>query len=65
MFPNTGEKVNLGRRTAYSLMGADFQGKTGIKQSLTADMWGKYVVPRLIYGLEVLNIRKKKDIQSL
>ena len=47
--PNTDEKVNLGRRTAYSLMGAGFHGKPGIKQSLKADMWRKYVVPRLTW----------------
>ena len=29
-----------------------------------ADMWRKYVVPRLTYGLEVLTLRKK-DLNSL
>ena len=62
--PNTDEKVNLGRRTAYSLMGAGFHGKSGLKQCIKADMWRKYVVPRLIYGLEVHNLRKK-DLQQL
>ena len=61
---NIDEKINLGRRTAYSRMSAGFHGKTGIKQSLKADMWRKYVMRRLIYGLEVQNIRKK-DIQLL
>ena len=45
-------------------MGAGFHGKTVIKQSLKADMWKKYVIPRLIYGLEVQTLRKK-DIQLL
>ena len=62
--PNTDEKVNLGRRTAYSLMGAGFNGKSCLKQCIKADMWRKYVVPRLIYGLEVHNLRKK-DLQQL
>ena len=61
---NIDEKINLGRRTAYSLMSAGFHDKTGIKQSLKADMWRKYVMQRLIYGLEVQNLRKK-DIQLL
>ena len=62
--PNTDEKLNLGRRTAYSLMGAVFHGKSGLKQSIKASMWMKYVIPRLTYGLEVLNLRKK-DIAQL
>lgn len=62
--PNIDEKTDLGRRTAYSLMGAGFHGKSGVKQSIKADMWRKYIVPRLIYGLEVHNL-KKKDIQLL
>ena len=28
--PNTDEKIYLGRRTAYSLMGAGFHGKSGL-----------------------------------
>ena len=62
--PNIDEKINLGRRTAYSLMGAGFHGKSGLKQSIKADMWRKCVVPRLFSGLEVHNI-KKKDIHQL
>ena len=45
-------------------MGAGFHGKSGIKQSIKADMWRKYVIPRLTYGLEILNL-KKKDINAL
>ena len=61
---NIDEKINIGRRTAYSLMGAGFHGRSGTKQSIKADMWRKYVIPRLIYGLEVQNL-KKKDITAL
>ena len=45
-------------------MGAGFHGKSGLKQCIKADMWRKYVIPRLIYGLEVHNLRKK-DVQQL
>ena len=61
--PNIDEKVNLGRRTADSLMGAGFHGKSGLKQSIKANMWMKYVVPRLVYSLEVLSMRKKDTTQ--
>ena len=52
--PNIEEKIGLGRRTACSLLGARFHGKSGLKQSLKADtcMWRKYGIPRLIYWLE-------------
>ena len=58
------EKINIGRRTAYSLIGAGFHGRLGIKQSINVDMWRKYIIPRLTFGLEVLNL-KKKDINAL
>ena len=45
-------------------MGAGFHGKSDLKQSIKADMWRKYVVPRFYFGLEVHNIMKK-DIQQL
>ena len=61
--PNIDEKVNLGRRTAYSLMGAGFHGKSWLKQSIKANMWMKYVVPRLVYGLEVISMIKKDTTQ--
>ena len=44
-------------------MGAGFHGKFGLKPSIKADMWRKYVVPRLIYVLEVHNLRKKDVLQ--
>ena len=37
--PNTDEKINLGRRTAYSLMGAGFHGKSGLIWSITEKSW--------------------------
>ena len=62
--PNIEEKISLGCRIAYSLLGAGFHGKSGLKQSFKVDMWRKYAIPRLIYGLEVHKLRKK-DIQQL
>ena len=57
---NVDEKISLGRRTAYSLMGAGLHSGNGLKQSVG----GKYVVPRFTYGLEVL-VLKAGDIKSL
>ncbi|MEW8547407.1 MAG: reverse transcriptase domain-containing protein, partial [Candidatus Thiodiazotropha sp.] len=62
--PNIPEKINLGRRTAYSLMGAGFHSMNGLKQSVNGKLWSTYVIPRVIYGLEVLHLRQS-DISQL
>ena len=61
---NIDEKVNLGRRTAYSLMGAGFQSMNGLKQCVSGKLWSTYDIPRLLYGLEVLDL-KQSDLQRL
>ncbi|MEW8544220.1 MAG: reverse transcriptase family protein, partial [Candidatus Thiodiazotropha sp.] len=47
---NIDEKVALGRRTAYSLMGAGFHSVNGLKVSQNAHIWQTFVVPRMVYG---------------
>ena len=58
---NIQERVDRGRRTLYSLMGAGCHGKTGISQCVKAHMWTTYVVPRFTYGLETLPLAKKDE----
>ena len=58
------EKVSLGRITAYSLMGAGLHCGNGLTQSVCGKLWPTYVVPRLLYGLEVLDLTGK-DIEVL
>ena len=53
------EKITLGRKTAYSLMGAGFHSGNGLKVSLNGFIWSTYVLPRVVYGLEALILRKK------
>ena len=57
--PEIDEKVSLGRKTAYSLMGAMFYGDGGLKALQNGHVWSTFVVPRLVYGLEVILLRKK------
>ena len=60
---NVEEKVSLGRRTAYSLMGAGFHSVNGLKSSQNACLWSTFVVvPRFVYGLEaeLLNCKELK-----
>ena len=61
--PDIDEKISLGRKTAYSLMGAGFHGGGGLKASQNGLIWSTFVVPRLLYGLEALLLRKK-DIDN-
>ena len=62
--PDIEEKINLGRKTAYSLMGSGFHGGGGLKPSQNGYIWSTFVVPRLLYGLEALS-HTKKDIECL
>ena len=61
---NVDEKVTLGRRTAYSLMGAGFHSVNGLKTSQNSHIWKTLVVPRIVFGLEVL-LLNKKDFEYL
>ena len=62
--PDIEEKINLGRKTAYSLMGTCFHGVGGLKPSQNWYIWSIYVVPRLLYGLESI-LFSKKDVEFL
>ncbi|KAH3861127.1 hypothetical protein DPMN_024055 [Dreissena polymorpha] len=61
---NKKDKIELRRRTAYSLMGAGFNGKNGLKQSVKARLWSTFVVPRMLYALEVLPY-SQADLKAL
>ena len=57
-------KLSLGRKTAYSLMGAGFHGAGGLKAAKNGHIWSTFVIPKLLYGVEC-QLLKKKDIESL
>ena len=48
----------------YSLMGAGIYGGSGLNPVVSAHLWKMYVIPRVIYGLEVLSCTLS-DVQSL
>ena len=54
----------LGRKTAYSLMGAGLHGGSGLKATHNGRIWSTFVIPRLLYDLEV-QLLKRKDIENL
>ena len=51
--PDVGKKIQLGRRTMYSLMGAGVYGGSGLNPMVSAHLWRIYPLPRILYGLEV------------
>ena len=61
---DTDGKLSLGRKTAYSLMGAGFHGGSGLKVAQNGHLRSTFVLPRLWYGLEC-QLLKKKDIETL
>ena len=46
-------KITLGRKTAYSLMGAGLHGGSELKATLNGHIWSTFVNPRFLNGLEV------------
>lgn len=51
-------RIDLGRKTAYSLMGAGFHGGNGLRAAQNGHIWSTFVIPRLIYRLEVQLFKK-------
>ena len=56
--------IALGRKTAYSLVGAGFHRGNGLRAAQDGHIWYTLDIPRLLYGLEV-QLLKKTDIANL
>ena len=50
---NTDDRIQLARRSMYVLMGAGMHGKNGLAPQISHHLWMTYVIPRMLYGLEV------------
>ena len=48
----------------YALLGSGMHGKNGISPIITVQMWNTFVIPRLLHGIELLDVRKK-DLEDL
>ena len=57
-------RIKTARNTAYALMGAGFHGINGVNPEVSFSIWQTYIRPRLLYGLESINL-SKCDIQNL
>ena len=61
---NVADRISLARRTGYSLMKSGFHGSNGLNPKVSYRLYQTYVMPRMLYGLEILDLRKK-DIKQL
>ena len=55
---NVKERITAARRTAYSLMNTGLHGSNGLNPKTSYIIYRSYVLPRLLYGLEVLTLTK-------
>ena len=59
--PDTQKRIETARKTMYALLGSGMHGKNGISPVITIQMWNTFVLPRLLHGIELLDIRKKRS----
>ena len=57
-------KIQMARKTMYSLMGAGLHGRRGLNPLSSYRIWECFGLPRATYGLESVRLAKK-DIDSL
>ena len=55
---NIEDTISLARRTGYSLMKSGFYGSNGVCPKVFYKIYQSYILPRLVYSMEVLNLNK-------
>ena len=55
---NIEDRIPLARRTGYSLMKSGFHGSNGVGPKVSYKIYQSYILPRLLYSMEVLNLNK-------
>ena len=48
--------IQQARRTLYSMFGSGLHGKNGLNPKISKHIWSTYIIPRLTFGLEILNL---------
>ena len=61
---NLADIISLARRTGYSLMKSDVHGSNGLNPKVSYSIYKTYEMPRMLYSLEILNLRKS-DLKQL
>ena len=54
------ERIQSARRCAYSLMGACVYGQNGGNPLVSFTMWNVFILPCLLYGLDMLTLVKSE-----
>ena len=57
--PVISARLSLARKTTYALMGVGCFGYNGLPPNVNIQIYKIYVIPRLIYGLEAVKLRRK------
>ena len=55
---NIKDRISLARRTSYSLINTRLHGTNGLDPQTSYVIYRAYVIPRLLYGLEVTRLNK-------
>ena len=55
---NIDERLSLARRTLYALINTGVHGSNGLNPKVSLKIYQCYVIPRLLFGLEVLPLNK-------
>ena len=57
---NIKERISLARRTSYSLINTGLHGTNGLNPQTSYVIYKAYVIPRLLYGLEIISLSKSQ-----
>lgn len=55
---NVSDRISLARRTLYALMRTGVHGSNGLNPKISYKIYRAYVIPRLLYNLEVLPLNE-------
>ena len=58
------DRLSLGRRSTYALMGSGFHGINGISPAISTHIYRNCVLPRVKYGLKSNHITKLERCHS-
>ena len=61
---NVNDRMSLARRTLLSLIKTGVHGTNGLNPRTSCKIYKVYVVPRILYGLETLDLQNK-DLTAL
>jgi hypothetical protein len=57
---NIKDRISLARKTMYALMNTGLHGSNGINPSVALRIYEAYVLPKILYGMEVLSLNQKQ-----